>query len=219
MGTSTVHRSPPSPHWRVVNNLYDNPQVPRARLLAELFRAAASPYVGGLSGAETSRALHRALDSLRQRSGHGPTDALDLARTLITANRIATSNEGGSPFFGDLANRALHATVLALAGESSVSARLVVQTFLGQVVGTCIGHVVSRDVSAHIGKRGIPTAGAALKLSAELKAAAVLLAANPRLREVIDATAEAPDAKWPVLVSRIWQVGVAGTPEPRKTKR
>lgn len=219
MGTSTVHRSPGTPHWRVVNNLYRNPAVAPDRLLAEVFRAAEEPYVAGLRGPESSHSLTLLLDVLsRRRGGMTVANALAMSRELVAQNRGAAVERGWSSFYGDLANRALHATILS-AGPESASFRSpanIVRTFLGHLVATCIDHVVSRDLSAHLGEAVIQNASTALKFSATVKTAARNVASSPELSAAIEQTASTPEARWPELVATAWRIGAGGPRERRK---
>src|SRR5262245_64886180 len=101
MGTSTVHRSPATPHWRVVNNLYRNPTVEPERLLAEVFRASQEPYVAGLRGPESSHSLTLLLDALgQQRAKMTVPSALAMSRDLLARSRNTAVQEGWSSFYG-----------------------------------------------------------------------------------------------------------------------
>lgn len=221
MGTSTVHRSPATPHWRVVNNLYRNPKVAAERLLAEVFRASEEPYVAGLRGPESSHSLTLLLDALSQhRAKITAARALEMSRDLVAQSRGVAVQEGWSSFYGDLATRALHATILSSAPESasSRSPASIVRTFLGHLVATCIDHVVSRDLSAHFGGEVIHNANTALKLSTRMKTAARNIASSPELSTAIEQAASKPEARWPELVATAWRIGAAGPGQQRKSR-
>jgi hypothetical protein len=213
MGTSTVHRSPlDAAHWRVVNNLYRDPSVERGRLVAEIFRAASKPYVDGLSGREVSERLRLLLSTWSAtKETRSPADALSFARELIGKARDLEVREDLASFYSDLANRALHATVLAAfpTVKGRGSSRQLVQSFLANIVGTCIDHVVSRDLSAHLGTKNLPNTKAVLELTRELKAVAQHVAANQSLSKAIEATATSPEQRWADLISSAWSVGAA----------
>jgi hypothetical protein len=221
MGTSTVHRSPASPHWRLVNNLYRNPSVAPERLLAEVFRASEEPYVAGLSGPESSHGVTLLLGALgQQRATVTVSSALAMSRDLLARSRGTALHEGWSLFYGDLANRALHATILSAAPESASfrAPANIVRTFLGYLVATCIDHVVSRDLSAHYGEVVIHDASTALKLSATMKRVARNIASSPELSTAIEQAARDPQARWPEVVATAWRIGAAGRPELRKDR-
>lgn len=222
MGTSTVHRSPSTPHWRIVNNLYRDPNVTRERLLSEIFKAAAEPYAAALGGPEASNTLRIVLRALaevphvRDRAA-----ALALSRDLIAQSRGATLEQGWSPFYGDIANRALHATVLS-AAVTPVATKTqpeIVRTFLGHLVATCIDHVVSRDLSGHLREPLISNATAALKLTAELKNAAREVTRSPDLAPAFEQAAREPTKSLKGAVSAVWRVATTlPRPEPRKKR-
>ena len=223
MGTSTVHRSPSTSHWRVVRNLYRNPTVTRPRLLAEVFRAASTPYIEGLSGPEATQGLVLALRALSSASAPATSGAaLALARELIAESRRKVLTEGWSSFYGDLANRALHATILAAGGEPASGRRpqSIVRVYLANLVATCVDHVVSRDLSAHFGKGElIGTATRGLELSADLKSAARQVASDPALASALRETANSPERHWRQLVNDAWNIGSSGTRPPDKGER
>jgi hypothetical protein len=221
MGTSTVHRSPLTPHWRVVNNLYRDPRVSRQRLLSEIFKAAADPYVAALGGPEASNGLRILLQAFsKEPRVRSRTDALALSRDLIAQSRDATLAKGWSPFYGDIANRALHATVLSATAESKATRTQgdITRAFLGHLVATCIDHVVSRDLSGHLGEPLISNATAALKLTAELKTAAREVTKSAEVAPALERAAKEPTA-WQGAVNAVWKVATAPPrPEPRKKR-
>jgi hypothetical protein len=223
MGTSTVHRSPSTPHWRVVRSLYRDSTVSRPRLLVEVLRAAATPYIEGLSGPEATHGLVLALRALSSPSAPVTADAaLALAKDLISESRRRVLTEGWSSFYGDLANRALHATILAAGGESESGRRppSIVRLYLANVVATCVDHVVSRDLSAHFGKGElIGTATRGLAISADLKSAARQVASDPALVSALREAAKSPERHWRQLVIDAWSVGSSGTHQPDKGER
>lgn len=214
MGTSTVHRSPlHAAHWRVVNNLYRNPTVDRERLVAEIFRAAAKPYVTGLAGREVTERLRLLLSTWSSKAkARTSTEALNLARELIGRAREVDSREGVASFYSDLANRALHSTIVTTfpTAAGAKSPKHLVQAFLGNLVATCVDHVVSRDLSAHLGSKTLRNTVAVLELTRDLKAAARHVVASESVAPVIAATAAAPEQNWADLVSAAWAAG-AGT--------
>jgi hypothetical protein len=219
MGTSTVHRSPSSPHWRVVNTLYRDPDVSPARLLAEVFRASSEPYAKQLGGPEASHCVALLLRTFGPGAESTPAShAPELSRLLATESRGAASREHWSPFYADLANRAMHRTVLSVGapGTSPRAPESVVRLFLGHLLATCVDHVVSRDLSAHLGSKALSNAATALRLSSSLKAAARELAAAEVLNAALRAAAQNPRSRWADLVASTWEVGRAMPREPRR---
>lgn len=219
MGTSTVHRSPGSPHWRVVNNLYGNPNVEPSRLLAEVFRASAEPYSEGLSGPETLHCVDLILRTFAT-SGSRISEpaALQISRSLLSESRLTATREGWSHFYGDMAHRAMHATVLSAASLSASERgpENLVRHFLGNLLATCVDHVVSRDLSAHLGERTLRTSSDALKLSAELKTAARNLVEHSGLTSAVTEAARRPSSRWAQLVTSAWKVGAAAPGQRRR---
>jgi hypothetical protein len=219
MGTSTVHRSPQSARWRMVNNSYDNPAIQADRLLAEVFNAAAEQYATGLADA----AVLARLDSLLGAIGDTTRDrgldaAAEASRDAVRAARAQAEQAGSVSFYGDLADRALHVTITRAAQHpeqvSTIGATL--RNFLGNLVAGAIDHVVSRDLSAHLGGRRLASAGDAIALRRELTARARSIADDDRLAPALSAAAAAPREEWGRVMARAWEIGA--TP-PRARNR
>src|SRR5688572_15283427 len=110
MGTSTVHRSPSTSRWRIVNNLNDRPAPSPELLLAEIFNAA-EHYSSGLADPAVLERVEVLLSTVD--IGHWRPDideALAAARQAVAAAQQAAFSAGRTSFYGDLADRALHAT-------------------------------------------------------------------------------------------------------------
>jgi hypothetical protein len=132
MGTSTVHRSPGTPRWRIVNNIYDNPQVPADRLLAEVFNAA-ERYPSGLADAAVLERVETLLHAAQVSDWRGGMEAARaIARDAIRTGQASALRAGHVSFFGDLADRAVHVTLAGASRDpnSVTTPRAALGTFL-----------------------------------------------------------------------------------------
>jgi hypothetical protein len=209
MGTSTVHRSPGTPRWRIVNNLYENPEVPADRLLAEIFNAAEA-YPSGLADAAVLERIETLLHTAQAGNWRGGTEAaLTAARNAIRTAKAAAIGAGHASFIGDLADRAVHATLAGASRDPSslTTPRAVLGTFLQNLIAIAIDHVVSRDLTAHLGKQKLPTASGALTLRRILVEQARTIATDLRVSAALDAAASLPRERWDDVVRRAWEVG------------
>ena len=219
MGTSTVHRSPGTPRWRIVNNLYNDPTVPPDRLLAEIFNAA-EQYPSGLTDASVLERVETLLTAAERGDWRGGTEAaLTVAREAVRDAQARALRGGHTSFFGDLADRAMQTTFVNAAGDpnSLSTPRATLSTFLRNLVAGAIDHVVSRDLTAHLGGSRISSATEALSLRRSLAEQARSVATDARLSEALDAAASSPHNRWTDLVQQVWAIGAL--PPPRDAER
>ncbi len=211
MGTSTVHRSPPTPRWRIVNNLYENPDVQPDLLLAEIFNAA-EDYPARLADQAILGRVEAVLDTARAGEWQSGNDAaLAAARAAVRSAQTRALGAGLASFYGDLADRAVHTSIAGAARDPNTLATppQVLGTFLSNLVAIAIEHVVSRDITAHVGGRGITNVASALGLKRQLVERARAVASDARLAEALYAAADRPQEVWPALVARVWRLGAA----------
>lgn len=209
MGTSTVQRSPGTPRWRIVNNLYNDPTVPPERLLAEVFNAA-EQYSAGLADAavlERVETLLRVAESGNWREG--TEAALTAAREAVRTAQASAFRNGHTSFFGDLADRAVHTTFANAARDpnSLSTPRAALATFLRNLVACAIDHVVSRDLTAHLGGPRIASVTEALTLRRTLAEQAQAVATDVRMAGVLDAAVLSPRDRWENVVRQVWEIG------------
>jgi hypothetical protein len=215
MGTSSVHRSPGTPRWRLVNNLYNDPTVPPERLLAEVFNAA-EHYPAGL----TDAAVLERVETLLQMAERGDwrqsaEAALATAREAIRTAQTRALSSGYTSFFGDLADRALHTTFAHAARDpnSLSTPRAALSAFLRHLTACAIDHVVSRDLTAHLGGPRLASTSEAFAMRRTLTEQARTVATDPRVSEAVDAAAQAPRERWADVVRQVWALGA--TPPAR----
>ncbi len=221
MGTSTVHRSPATLRWRIVNNLYNDPSVSVDRLLAEVFNAAES-YPSGLADAAVLRRVEAVLDASRTAIRRGETeDALAAARQAVQAAQHASVQAGLASFYGDLADRAIHATLVgASRAPNTMDTPLsALGAFLSNLVASAIDHVVSRDLTAHIGGPRIRTASEGLALRRALVERARQIAASEQFSATVGEAASSPRQHWARLVTEVWKVGATPPSEGKGPRR
>jgi hypothetical protein len=207
MGTSTVHRSPPTARWRYVDAMYRDAHVDQRRLLSEVLNAG-SIYVEGLSDAAVLVRLQSLLEA--DRSGViGRDDPVQAATELVGEAQGIGRAQGYVSFYGDLADRALFATMVRGATEAAlvVDSAAAVRSFARELIGFAVDHLVSRDVTAHLGEVSLPTASSLLALRGEVVESARALVDAAALTEHAAATvAMRPDA-WRSLVAAAWEAG------------
>jgi hypothetical protein len=209
MGTSTVHRSPNTSRWRLVNNLYEDRSVGVDRLLAEVFNAAAE-YPAGLADLAVLRRVEVVLRTAEEGKWRDGTDlALATAREAVQAARAVALDRGTTSFYGDLADRALHATLVIGAREpaSLATSSTTLTAFLRNLVGVAVDHLVSRDLSAHLGKGRVAGAADAIALRRSLVGRARDLAGDDRFASVAESAASTPAQHWGDVVSAVWAFG------------
>jgi hypothetical protein len=215
MGTSTVYRSPGTSRWRIVNNLYENPDIPADRLLAEVFNAA-ERYPSGLADAAVMERVETLLHAAQAGNWRSGTEAaLTVARNAVRTAQAAAIRAGHASFFGDLADRAVHSTLAGAWRDplSLTTPRAALGTFLRNLIAIAIDHVVSRDLTAHLGRQRIPTASEALTLRQSLVEQARAVATDPRVSEALDAAASLPREHWGNVVRQAWEIGATPAAE------
>ena len=219
MGTSTVHRSPGTPRWRIVNNLYNDPTVPPERLLAEVFNAA-EQYPSGLADAAVLERVETLLHVTEVGDWRGGTEAaLTVAREAVRTAQARALRSGHTSFFGDLADRAMHTTLANAARDpnSLSTPRAALSTFLRNLTASAIDHVISRDLTAHLGGPRLSSATETLALRRTLAEQARAVATDARLSEALDAVVSAPRDRWADVVRRVWVIGA--TPQARDAEQ
>jgi hypothetical protein len=211
MGTSTVQRSPRTDaRWRLVNNLYENSAISPERLLAEVFNAAAEDYSGGLSDSAVQTRLRVLLLTVDAGAWREDVDAaLDAARNAVNTAQRDALNANQASFFGDLADRALHATLAGgvMRPHTLATTQATLSSFISNLVGVAIDHVVSRDITAHLGRNNVSTATQTLALRRKLVQHARQIADDQRVVSELAAAADEPLAKWQALITYVWDVG------------
>lgn len=145
MGTSTVHRSPATTRWRIVNRLYGQPDVDHRRLLAEIFNASRE-FVTLLGQPQVADRMSAAEAALRVGGG------LEQARAALAS---AQRSSAYTSFHVDLADRALHRTVAAGHGPASGSETR--SRFVEALVRATLDYLVARDITRWVGTTGVRT--------------------------------------------------------------
>lgn len=209
MGTSTVHRSPLTGRWRIVNSIYDDAVIDRSRLLSEVFNAATA-YVEGLSDA----AVMARVETLLRVSAAprvASDDPIEVATEVVRQAQEAGRAQGVVSFYGDLADRALFATFARGAEDPSLLATqtAALSTFTRELLGFAVDHLVSRDLGAHIGGGSLRTAASAIGLRGDLIRAAQEIADTRSLSSQTRAAAESPRDAWPKVMASAWRAGAA----------
>ena len=207
LGTSTVHRSPSTGRWRYVDSMYADERVNRSRLLSEVLNAATG-YVDGLTDAAVLARVETLLrvGATRWADSDDPIGvASDVVREAQAAGRAA----GLVSFYGDLADRALFATIARSASNVALTANpaTTLSTFTRELIGFAVDHLVSRDLTAHLGGSSLPNAGAMVGLRRALVEAAQSLVDSPSLAQQTRAAAASPRDSWRALVSSALKAG------------
>lgn len=207
MGTSTVHRSPTTARWQFVDAMYDDPQVDLPRLLSEVLNAG-SVYVEGLGDAAVLVRLQFLLEANRSRVLRGE-DPIGEAANLVGEAQALGRAQGHVSFYGDLADRALFAALVRGTTNANliVDSAAAVTSFARELIGFAVDHLVSRDVTAHLGEVGLPTASSLVSLRAEIVESARGLVDAPSFAELAAATVDARPAAWRSLVAAAWDTG------------
>lgn len=207
MGTSSVQHSPDTTRWQLVNRLYAQGEFDDRRLLSAVLMAARERYVVGLTEPAVLTRVRALLDVARAPSD--VAEALTVAAQAIRDARAATVATGRASFYGDIADRALHTTLVeAAAGHagSETDRRSLLQSFTGHLVGFAVDHVVSRDLSSYLGGPGLRTVGEFAELRRTLTTAARDLSDVPAAREAIGRASRDSDA-WSAAVRAVWDAG------------
>lgn len=214
MGTSRVDRSPATPAWGLVTAFYSRPIESPRRVLVDLLNAG-SQYESGLGDPSVVARLEAALSSAQDIPGRRSADATSTARAALSDALDRALARGAMTFYGDLADRALHTTVLDYAGGAvRVTGARVVQRFLSELLGAATDHLVSRDLTAVLGVDAARRVDDLERVRRELVESARELGRDPDLASDIAAAAQSPAQRWGPLVSRAWAKGRARGPEP-----
>ena len=206
MGTSTVHRSPGTPRWRLVNNLYNDPTVSPERLLAEVFNAA-EDYPAGLADAAVLERVETLLQVTERGDWRRSAEAaLATAREAMHSAQTRALSSGYASFCGDLADRALHTTFARAARDpnSLSTPRAALSAFLRHLTVCAIDHVVSRDLTAHLGGPRLASTSEAFAMRRTLTEQARAVATDARLSEALDVAVSSPRARWADVVRQVW---------------
>jgi hypothetical protein len=177
VGTSTVHRSPDNYRWSMVNTLYRDPKAEPEELMTQIFRA----------GDAAMAASREAIAQARQRS--------------VESQRTS--------YYADLADRAVHRTLVGATRQpdSVRSTSATMRTFLVNLIGVSVDHLVSRDLSRHLRSQRLPNAVAALELRRDLVQRARDVASDERLNTRLASAATAPNRQWAEVVADAWRLG------------
>lgn len=207
MGTSTVHRSPNTGRWRYVASMYRDAELDSARLLSEILNAATG-YVDGLADSAV-RARLETLVGIRPNRVSGAEDPVGLAAEIVAEAQAFGRARGLVSFYGDLADRALFATITRAGSQPDLIAEpaAAVRTFTGELLGFAVDHLVSRDLSAHLGEGTLPNVATTTRLRGRLVASARALADETLIGERASAAAESPGRRWRGVVKSAWLAG------------
>jgi hypothetical protein len=211
LGTSRVDRSPASPAWGLVTAFYARPMEDPERVLVDLLNAG-SHYESGLGDPSVLARLEAALSSAR--SAYVDTSAAEAARDAMSDALERALARGAMTFYGDLADRALHTTVLDFViRHPQASPTGVVQRFLSELLGAATDHLVSRDLTAVLGVEATRQVDDLERVRRRLVESARELGRDPSLASDIAAVAQAPAQRWGPLVSRAWARGRTRRPD------
>ena len=140
--------------------------------------------------------------------------ALAAARGAVRAAQGQAFRANQVSFYGDLADRALHATLAGAAArpETLATTPAAVGSFLGNLVAVAIDHVVARDLTAHLGRGSLAGAARTVALRRELVQRARQVATDQRVASALAAAAHDPRGSWAALLARVWEVGATIPP-------
>ena len=88
MGTSVNQRSPDTDNWRLVQSIYDNPNIPMDQALREVWRAASNPNETNLA-ALLSQPIIGTFAGLAARAA-SPSEAFQDVTRFIADNKVAS---------------------------------------------------------------------------------------------------------------------------------
>ncbi len=187
--------------------MYGDVGVDRTRLLSEVLNAATG-YVEGLTDAAV-RARLETLLTVNHRRLTDTDDPIGVASDIVRDAQAAGRARGLVSFYGDLADRALFATIARSAADVALLATpsAAVAAFAKELIGFAVDHLVSRDLTSHLGAASLPNAAATLGLRRDLVVAAQSLVDAPPIAERATAAAESPRDSWHALVSSVWKAG------------
>lgn len=209
MGTSTVHRSPDNYRWSMVNTLYRDPKAEPEELMTQIFRAGDS-YATGLADEAVLDRLQSVLDWAGRGTWRQGTDAaMAASREAIAQARQRSVESQRTSYYADLADRAVHRTLVGATRQpdSVRSTSATMRTFLVNLIGVSVDHLVSRDLSRHLRSQRLPNAVAALELRRDLVQRARDVASDERLNTRLASAATAPNRQWAEVVADAWRLG------------
>jgi hypothetical protein len=196
----------------VVNSLYGDARVPQERLLAEICHA--GDYYGeGLAEIAVIDRVDALLEAAERGDWRGSAEsALREARVAARDARQASLERGSASFYGDLADAALHRTLVAGSGapETLQSREATLMAFVQDLVSIAVDHLVCRDLTQHLGGPRTRTTEDAQALRDQLVSRAREVAVDASLRPTLRRTASNPVQGWPSLMHEVWQL--AATP-------
>jgi hypothetical protein len=140
---------------------------------------------------------------------NGTEAGMAASREAIAQARQRSVESQRTSFYADLADRAVHRTLAGASRQpdSVRSTSATMRTFLVNLLGVCVDHLVSRDLSRHLRSQRLPNAEAALELRRDLVQRARAVAGDDRLTDRLATAAAAPDAQWAAVVADAWQLG------------
>jgi len=136
MGTSSNHRSPDVPSWRLARAMIGSDVAPPDQQSKELWRAASADPAADLIGYLGSERVYVAA-KLSQGSS-SPKEAAQAFGALV-------QQSGTAPFLDATTSRAMLRTVAKKGGMPQ---------FAGELLAELIGHYASRDLPSYVGARG-----------------------------------------------------------------
>lgn len=152
MGTSSNHRSPDVPSWRLARAMIGSDAAPPEQQSKELWRAASADPVADLVSYFGSERTYAAA-KLTQ-SSSSPKEAAEAFTGIV-------QESGASLFLDATTTRALLRTV---GGKGSVT------QFAGELLAEAIAYYASRDLPSYLGAEGrIKTTSESIALKAQLK--------------------------------------------------
>jgi hypothetical protein len=187
--------------------MYGDTAVNRPRLLSEILNAATG-YVEGLADAAVQARLQTLLGVSRSRLADSD-DPIGVASDIVREAQAAGRAEGLVSFYGDLADRALFATIARSAGDLALIASPAgaISAFTRELLGFAIDHLVSRDLTAHLGAGSLIDAGSTIGLRRDLVTAAQGLTDAPSVVEQTLAAVASPRDSWHAVISSAWKAG------------
>jgi len=180
MGTSVNQRSPDTDNWRVVQDIYIDPDLSAADSLKVLWRAASNPNEPNLYGL-LSRPEIAGLADLLDRH-YGPAEAASATRAELASTKV-------SSLATDIAARA----IIQCTGKEEAKSLYVQQLF-----AEATSYLVARDLPGYVGRsEKLPTVGSAKKFIAEMRDLAAVAARQTALPEGLSRE------NWPAYVRSV----------------
>ena len=214
MGTSTSHRSPATPEWDRVRDLYRSGEHDPAEVSRRIAQALSPDTRAAMSAGGPSACLDALLSGVHAassgRGGHpleGATCLLGAASALRRSAERRIVTRGLSSLYTELALDALSVTALrvfsppggvaapwAAPGRWDVPPDLLAVAglsglagqFVEESTGRYLGYLVSRDVAEFVGSEGLPTVEAATSLAQSVAQYGRAVAGGLGLRDAED---------------------------------